>query len=237
MLLTVQEMGPQSIAVSTCHPGATEWITVNYQHHLPYPFYTDSLNKFVFCNGLFYCLSSNDWLGVFDPLQRTWNVLAVPPPKRDGKLLKIWRSGTYMTEHRGEIILIYRCSGSAKPIMFKLDRRNMVWEEMKSLNGITVFGSFLSSHSRTVSTSPTFVSVERVACHTVSIIVDTIRVRSVTWEVFILKISGLNRPKTSQASLNCRKKSSCTSMMIDEHLETLFIKMFSRNCIGWKKIY
>jgi hypothetical protein len=149
MLLTVQEMGPQSVAVSTCHPGATEWVTVNYQHHLPYPFYTDSLNKFVFCNGLFYCLSSNDWLGVFDPLQRTWNVLAVPPPKRDGKLLKIWRSGTYMTEHRGEIILIYRCSGSAKPIMFKLDRRNMVWEEMKSLNGITVFGSFLSSHSRT----------------------------------------------------------------------------------------
>ena len=149
MLLTVKDISPQIVAVSTCHPGASEWVTINYQHQLCFPIYIGMMNKFVFCNGLFYCLSSNDWLGVFDPLERTWNVLAVPPPKCTGKLSKDWWKGKYMTEHRGKILLIYACSRIANPIVFKLDQRNMVWEEMKTLDGVTFFASFLSSHSRT----------------------------------------------------------------------------------------
>jgi len=53
-----------------------------------------------------------------------------------------------------------------------------------------------------VSTSLKFVSMESVAYHTLSTVVDTIRVSSVmTGETKIpSKISGLNHPKTSQAS-------------------------------------
>ncbi|XP_062165639.1 F-box/kelch-repeat protein At1g57790 [Alnus glutinosa] len=147
MLLTVKHISPTIVAVSTCHPGATEWVTVNYQNRLP--FVSSIWNKFVFCNGLFYCLSLTGWLGVFDPLQRTWNVLAVPPPKcPENFFAKNWWKGKFMAEHEGEILVIYTCA-SENPIMFKLDRRNMVWEEMKTLDGVTLFASFLSSHSRT----------------------------------------------------------------------------------------
>ncbi|XP_062165744.1 F-box/kelch-repeat protein At1g57790-like [Alnus glutinosa] len=147
MLLTVSYRGPQ-IALSTCHPGATEWLTVSYQHPLGSFFGIGIMNKFVFCNGLFYCLSYNDWLGVFDPLERTWNVLVLPPPKCAGKWLNNQWEGKYMTEHKGEILLICACSYEI-PVMFKLDQASFVWEEMKSLDGVTLFASFLASHSRT----------------------------------------------------------------------------------------
>lgn len=147
MLLTVKHVSPTIVAVSTCHLGATEWVTVNYQNRLP--FVSSIWNKLVFCNGLFYCLSLTGWLGVFDPLERTWSVLAVPPPKCPANFVaKNWWKGKFMTEHKGEILVTYTCS-SENPIMFKLDRMNMVWEEMKTLDGVILFASFLSSHSRT----------------------------------------------------------------------------------------
>ncbi|KAG2682972.1 hypothetical protein I3760_10G010200 [Carya illinoinensis] len=147
MLFTVKHISPTIVAVSTCHLGATEWVTVNYQNRLP--FVSSIWNKLVFCNGLFYCLSLTGWLGVFDPLERIWSVLAVPPPKcPENFFAKTWWKGKFMAEHKGEISVIYTCS-SENPIMFKLDRVNMVWEEMKTLDGVILFASFLSSHCRT----------------------------------------------------------------------------------------
>ncbi|KAF3950288.1 hypothetical protein CMV_023937 [Castanea mollissima] len=147
MLFTVKHVSPTIVAISTCHPGATEWVTVNYQNRLP--FVSSIWNKLVFCNGLFYCLSLTGWLGVFDPLEHTWSVLSVPPPKcPDNFFAKNWWKGKFMAEHKGEILVIYTCS-SENPIIFKLDRTKMIWEEMKALDGVTLFASFLSSHSRT----------------------------------------------------------------------------------------
>ncbi|XP_059463106.1 F-box/kelch-repeat protein At1g57790-like [Corylus avellana] len=145
IILAVKQVGHQIVAISTCHPGATEWVTVTFRHHLPI---SSFVNKFVFCDELFYCLGFNDGLGFFDPLQRTWNVLAVLPPELSGKLSIGWLKGRYMTVHKGELLLIYARSGSANPIMFKLNRTRMIWEEVKTLDGFTLFASSLSSHLR-----------------------------------------------------------------------------------------
>lgn len=147
VLFTVKHVSPTVVAISTCYPGATEWTTVNYQNRLP--FVSSIWNKLVFCNGLFYCLSLTGWLGVFDPVERTWSVLAVPPPKcPENFFAKNWWKGKFMTEHEGDILVIYTCC-SENPIIFKLDKTVMKWEEMTTLDGVTLFASFLSSHSRT----------------------------------------------------------------------------------------
>ncbi|KAE8098564.1 hypothetical protein FH972_016617 [Carpinus fangiana] len=142
----VKEVGHQIAAISTCHPGATEWATVTFRHHLSISFFVNGWNKFAFCDVLFYCLGFNDGLAVFDPLQRTGNVLA---PESVGKLSIDWWKGMNITGHKGELLLIYAFSGSAKATMFKLDRTSMIWEEVKTLDGFTLFASSLSSHSRT----------------------------------------------------------------------------------------
>ena len=147
VLFTVKHVSPTVVAISTCYPGATEWTTVNYQNRLP--FVSSIWNKLVFCNGLFYCLSLTGWLGVFDPVECTWSVLAVPPPKcPENFFAKNWWKGKFMTEHEGDILVIYTCC-SENPIIFKLDQTLMKWEEMTTLDGVTLFASFLSSHSRT----------------------------------------------------------------------------------------
>ena len=147
ILFTVKHVSPTIVSISTCHPGATEWVTVNCQNRLP--FVSSIWNKLVFCDGLFYCLSLTGWLGVFDPLEHTWSVLSVPPPKcPENFFAKNWWKGKFMAEHKGEILVIYTCS-SENPIIFRLDRTKMIWEEMKALDGVTLFASFLSSHSRT----------------------------------------------------------------------------------------
>jgi hypothetical protein len=146
MLITMKAVGDQIAVISTCHPGATEWATVTVRHHLPMSFFVNGWNKIVFFDGLFYCLGSNNGLAAFDPLQRTWNVLA---PEFVGKLSIDWWKGKYITEHKGELLLIYASYRSAKPTMFKLDRTSMIWEEVKTLDGFTLFASSLSSHSRT----------------------------------------------------------------------------------------
>lgn len=52
-----------------------------------------------------------------------------------------------MTEQDGDVIVIYTCS-IQKLIIFKLDKTLMKWEHMRTLDGATLFASFLSSHSR-----------------------------------------------------------------------------------------
>ncbi|KAA8516725.1 hypothetical protein F0562_016769 [Nyssa sinensis] len=144
---TVKHISPTVVAISTCHPGAMEWTTVNYHNRLP--FVSSIWNKVVFCNGLFYCLSLTGWLGVFDPQEHTWIIRAVPPPKcPENFFAKNWWKGKFMAEHKGDIFVIYTCYNE-NPIIFKLDQTEKAWEEMKTLSGVTLFASFLSSHART----------------------------------------------------------------------------------------
>ncbi|XVF55737.1 hypothetical protein PTKIN_Ptkin06aG0061000 [Pterospermum kingtungense] len=147
MVFTIKHTSPTVVAISTCHPGASEWTTVNHQNRLP--FVSSIWNKLVFCSGKFYCLSLTGWLGVYDPLRRYWNVLSVPPPRcPENFFAKNWWKGKFMTQHDGDILVIYTCSNE-NPIIFKLNQSEMEWEEMPSLGGVTLFASFLSSQSRT----------------------------------------------------------------------------------------
>ncbi|KAE8657792.1 Cysteine-rich RLK (RECEPTOR-like protein kinase) 8 [Hibiscus syriacus] len=147
VVFTIKHISPTVVAISTCCPGTSEWTTVNHQNRLP--FVSSIWNKIVFCSGMFYCLSLTGWLGVYDLLERTWNVLHVPPPRcPENFFAKNWWKGKFMAEHNGDILVIYTCC-TENPIIFKLDQSEMVWEEMQTLNGMTLFASFLSSHSRT----------------------------------------------------------------------------------------
>ncbi|KAI9090603.1 hypothetical protein K1719_028456 [Acacia pycnantha] len=148
VVFTVKHVTHLLAAISTCHPGASEWTTVNYQNRLP--FVSSCWNKIVFCNGLFYCLSFAGELGVFDPVERVWNVLAAPSLKCPGNCFfaKSWWKVKFMAEHEGGIVVIHTCS-SQKPVIFKLDQIEMEWKKMDTLEGATVFASLSSSLSRT----------------------------------------------------------------------------------------
>lgn len=146
VILIFRRVGSSLVAISTCYPGEKEWTTVNYDAVLS----CSMCDKLVFSNGLFYCLSDRGWLGVFDPLERTWTVLEVPPPKclAESSTAKNWSKGKFMIEHKGNIFVVYICCGE-DPIIFKLDLTLMEWKEVRTLDGVTLFASFLSSHSRT----------------------------------------------------------------------------------------
>ncbi|GLT40650.1 hypothetical protein SLA2020_147670 [Shorea laevis] len=146
VVFTLKHSNPSIVVISTCQLGAEEWVTVNHQNRLP--FVSSIWNKIVFCNGCFYCLSLFGWIGVYNPLECFWNVLSVPPPRcPDSFLNKNWWKGLFMAEHNGEILVIYTCC-SENPIVFKLVQSETAWEEMKTLHGMTLFASFLSSHSK-----------------------------------------------------------------------------------------
>ncbi|CAI9287816.1 unnamed protein product [Lactuca saligna] len=131
IVFTVKHVSPTVVAISTCHPGATVWTTVNYHNRLP--FVSSIWNKLVFCNGVFYCLSLTGWLGVYDPHELTWTIRIVPPPRcPDNFFVKNWWKGKFMAEHKGDIFVIYTCY-SENPIIYKLDQGNKEWIEMKSL--------------------------------------------------------------------------------------------------------
>ncbi|XP_038702032.1 F-box/kelch-repeat protein At1g57790-like [Tripterygium wilfordii] len=147
VVFTVKHISPTVVVISTCCPGATEWTTVNHQNRLP--FVSSVWNKIIFYNGIFYCLSLTGWLGVYNPVKLTWHVLVVPPPKcPDSFYARNWWKGKFLAEYEGGLLVIYTC-GTANPIIFKLDVTKMFWQEMETLDGLTLFASFLSSHSRT----------------------------------------------------------------------------------------
>ncbi|XP_050379545.1 LOW QUALITY PROTEIN: F-box/kelch-repeat protein At1g57790-like [Argentina anserina] len=143
IVFTIKHVSSTSVNISTCRPGAKEMTTVQYQNRLP--FVSSIWNKLVFCNDLFYCQSLTGWVGVFNPHERTWTVLSVPPPKcPDRFLAKNWWKGNFLSEKHGSILVIYTCS-TENPIAFKLDEKNMVWEQLGNLDGATVFASFLTT--------------------------------------------------------------------------------------------
>ncbi|OIW09371.1 hypothetical protein TanjilG_01342 [Lupinus angustifolius] len=149
VLFIVSYVSPSAVNISTCYPGAIEWTTVNYQNQLPLSMSSMIWNKVVFCNGLFYCLSFEGLLAMFDTDERSWTVLSVPLPKcRNNCVRDLFNEELmFMTEQEGNIIVITQCS-SENPVVLKLDRTLMQWKVMRTLGGGTLFAGFMSSHSR-----------------------------------------------------------------------------------------
>ncbi|KAK8713519.1 hypothetical protein V6N13_148734 [Hibiscus sabdariffa] len=145
VVFTLTQDGPLGVTISTCHPGESEWTTVDHPSRLP--FVSSFWDKVVYCNGAFYCLSLTGWVGVYYLPTQYWKVLAVSPPRFPNNFFaKHWWKGKYMTENNGNILLIF-ASNSENPVVYKLDRSAMEWKELVTLHGVTLFVSFLSSHS------------------------------------------------------------------------------------------
>nr|XP_010427473.1 PREDICTED: F-box protein At3g56470-like [Camelina sativa] len=139
VLFTVSYVTRNYITVKTCCVNAKEWNTYVFKNRLPRNFNT--FEKIVFSNGVFYCLTNTGCLATFDPSLNSWNILPGRPLKRPGSNV------CFMTEHQGDIFLIYMYR-HMNPTVLKLDITSFTWTERKTLGGLTIYASGLSSESR-----------------------------------------------------------------------------------------
>ncbi|KAL0714582.1 hypothetical protein Bca4012_021561 [Brassica carinata] len=126
-----------SITVKTCYPNDKEWTTFVFQNQLQ----NINFEQIVFSNDVFYCLTNSGHLSVFDPSSSSWNVLGLPL-EHHGR-----SNGCFMTQHRGEIFLVYMYS-HMNPTVLRLDPTSCEWTERKTLGGLTIYASALSSETR-----------------------------------------------------------------------------------------
>ncbi|AEE76136.1 unnamed protein product [Arabidopsis thaliana] len=132
------------VKVDTWRPGESVWTT----HHFDQKRYGEVINRCIFSNGMFYCLSTSGRLSVFDPSRETWNVLPVKPCRAFRRKIMLVRQ-VFMTEHEGDIFVVTtRRVNNRKLLAFKLNLQGNVWEEMKVPNGLTVFSSDATSLTR-----------------------------------------------------------------------------------------
>ncbi|KAL1207565.1 F-box protein [Cardamine amara subsp. amara] len=128
------------VIISTCHPGATEWITGN--------FLTGSKpdNDLVYVNNRFYCFNTRGGtLYSFLPSPRIWHRHTVECPYPQPYLVNKTVS---LAEKKGELFLI-TCSNE-KTMVYKLV--SLQWKEMRSpaIDGLTIFVSSCNSELRTL---------------------------------------------------------------------------------------
>ncbi|KAF8080207.1 hypothetical protein N665_0965s0009 [Sinapis alba] len=146
LLFTVTNVNVDNITVKTCCPNDKEWNTFVFQNQLPG---NDNITfeQIVSSNCVFYCLTDTGYLSIFDPSLNSWNVLPGLPLKHPGS------NGCFMTQHQGEIFLIYMYR-HMKPTVLKLDPTSCEWTEKKTLGGLTIYASALSSESRAEQKQP-----------------------------------------------------------------------------------
>ncbi|KAL1191483.1 F-box protein [Cardamine amara subsp. amara] len=145
VLFTVSYVTLSYITIKTCSPNDKVWNTFVFKNLLPRNYNT--FEQIVFSNGVFYCLTNTGCLSLFDSSLNSWNVILGQLPKRPGS------NGCFMTEHQGEIFLIYMYS-YMKPTVLKLDLTSFNWTERTSLGGLTIYASALSSESRAEQKKP-----------------------------------------------------------------------------------
>lgn len=130
--------------IKTWRLGETVWTTHCFGNHI----HGREWDKCVFSNGMFFCLSTCGYLGVFDPHRATWNILPVNCPafRHQAGLVGM---RVLMTEHEGDVYVISTFRNNINEAsVFKLDLTRQVWEEKKELGGLTVFASYPASLTR-----------------------------------------------------------------------------------------
>ncbi|VVB05883.1 unnamed protein product [Arabis nemorensis] len=145
LFTVVTDVTLKKITVKTCSPNAKEWTTTIFRERLPQNF--DSFERILFANGVFFCLAESGCLSIFCPSSKTWSVLPGRAPKDIGN------TGCFMTEHQGKIFLIYTYNHMS-PTVLKLEDTRLEWTEMKTLGGLTIYASPLSSESRAEQNQP-----------------------------------------------------------------------------------
>ncbi|XP_033142074.1 F-box protein At4g00893 [Brassica rapa] len=146
-LVTLNRISEYIVAISTCYPGATEWITKKFHCYLA--FGPNVHSNLVCVNDRFYCFTSRGVLFEFDPASRTLSHQAwddVRFPEIHNNEWSYLPKELYLMEQKGELILMYTY-GAEKPVVYKLVSSK--WEEMSStLDGLTIFASMYSSETR-----------------------------------------------------------------------------------------
>ncbi|RID47280.1 hypothetical protein BRARA_I03884 [Brassica rapa] len=145
LLFTVTNVTLHNITVKTCYPNAEEWNTFVFKNQLP----VSTFEQIVFSNGVFYCFTNTGHLSIFDPSSSSWNVLLSGQPlkKHHGS------NGCFMTQHQGEIFLIYMFS-HMNPTVLRLDSTSCEWTERKTLGELTIYASGLCSETRAEQKQP-----------------------------------------------------------------------------------
>ncbi|EFH61534.1 hypothetical protein ARALYDRAFT_898245 [Arabidopsis lyrata subsp. lyrata] len=134
------------VVLDTWRPGDSVWTTRRF----PNRSYGYGTVKCHFSNGMFYCLSTSGYIGVFEPSGATWNIIPVNPcpvfsRRHHDKLVR----PVFMTEHEGDIyVMTTRRKNNSKQLVFKLNLERNVWEEMRVLGGLTVFACNAASLTR-----------------------------------------------------------------------------------------
>ncbi|CAN6813535.1 unnamed protein product, partial [Brassica oleracea var. botrytis] len=133
--ITRASVSRRKVKISTWHPGAsTTWVKEDF----PNPFPCDLLDAinvvYTRDDGLFY-MSLGIALGVFDPSERTWNLVPLlqPIPRFERRTMR------WITEYKGEIFLVD--ASSVKPVVYRLNWSKSVWEKKETLDGCSIFVS------------------------------------------------------------------------------------------------
>ncbi|XP_010512854.1 PREDICTED: F-box/kelch-repeat protein At3g18720-like [Camelina sativa] len=133
-----------TVVIETWRPGETVWTTHSFENQLPFR----NSGKCVFSDGMFYCLSTCGYLGVFHPSKEaTWNVLPLKKPCPAFDVFDYFNP-VFLTEHQGDIFVIYTHSDNSNPTVFKLNSKRNEWQEKKDLGGLTIFTSLPASFVR-----------------------------------------------------------------------------------------
>ncbi|CAH8273091.1 unnamed protein product [Arabidopsis lyrata] len=135
------------VTVSTCHPGATEWITQDFPTFIK-PFYM--LSNLVYRRDRFYCFNAEGTLYNFEPSHRTWNYICADKlrcPYIHKMHYVLNEIAVALVEKKGELFVMFTCSNQ-KPMVYKLF--SLEWKEMTrtTLDGLTIFVSFYNSELR-----------------------------------------------------------------------------------------
>lgn len=140
-------------ATSTCHPGATKWITEDLSFYLSYG--NDSLkhSNIVYAKRRFYCLDGKGCLYYFEPSTRKWRYETAVLPQcpyisyRFKYTYERKKKRIFLAVRNGVFFKMFTCGGE-KPIVYK--KESVSWEEINSttLDGLTFFTSLYSSEMR-----------------------------------------------------------------------------------------
>ncbi|CAA7018622.1 unnamed protein product [Microthlaspi erraticum] len=133
------------LTISTCHPGATDWITKCCYTYYNQPALRDTHIKLLYVKDRFYCYSlDSGCLYSFHKSSSVWE-FHFPAESLD---YRFDQREFCLAEKNGELFLMFTSRGK-KLTVYKLVSSR--WEEMSSttLDGLTVFFSFYNAELRT----------------------------------------------------------------------------------------
>ncbi|KAJ1700482.1 hypothetical protein LUZ63_000261 [Rhynchospora breviuscula] len=131
------------LEISTWSPGEEHWSTVSFPDELG-----NLPCKPVFSRGEFYWYRIGGELLVFNPYQKTRQVLGIEAPI-EMVLFRGIVMECHLVDLRGDLMMVFRGRTTDPIRIFKLDQLNMIWRELHDMGNVTIF----LDHRETLATS------------------------------------------------------------------------------------